>query len=331
MARHCSSALTITSFCSSSSGSVNSLFQSGIHLHHFILVNLFSKQYGKTSATDQGIPYSTEPEDKVQVAYERGTVAQVYDKIEADLIEGLKYVSDQYYSVLRYHFNTTAANAFAARFYLFKRDYVKAEQYATAALGASPAEKMRKDYWSTSFTSLNSDATTFYSSSSSSNFLLIPTNSIAFISMCNNYYAAGARYACNRGAATSTIYGYGPCWDTNFLPTMAQHLYVNSKQEYGMWPSWMYMLFEYTDKVAGIGYPKRIRAEFTGEETLLTRAEARIFMGKIDEAVSAQLEGLGQIPEIQEIFIDHIRFGLKHRMLDIMTKKAAYAAGKDTE
>ena len=254
--------------------------------HHFILVNLFSKQYGKNSATDQGIPYSTEPEDKVQVAYERGTVAQVYDKIEADLIEGLKYVSDQYYSVLRYHFNTTAANAFAARFYLFKRDYVKAEQYATAALGASPAEKMRKDYWSTSFTSLNSDATTFYSSSSSSNFLLIPTNSIAFISMCNNYYAAGARYACNRGAATSTLYGYGPCWDTNFLPTMAQHLYVNSKQEYGMWPSWMYMLFEYTDKVAGIGYPKRIRAEFTGEETLLTRAEARIFMGKIDEAVS---------------------------------------------
>ena len=53
-----------------------------------------------------------------------------------------------------------------------------------------------------------------------------------------------------------------------------------------MWPSWMYMLIEYTDKVAGIGYPKRIRAEFTGEETLLTRAEARIFMGKIDEAVS---------------------------------------------
>ena len=47
--------------------------------------------------------------------------------------------------------------------------------------------------------------------------------------------------------------------------------------------------------------------------------------------VSAQLEGLGQIPEIQEIFIDNIRFGLKHRMLDIMTKKAAYAAGKDTE
>lgn len=47
--------------------------------------------------------------------------------------------------------------------------------------------------------------------------------------------------------------------------------------------------------------------------------------------VNANLEGLGQVPEIQEIFINHIRFGLKHRMLDIMTKKAAYAAGKDVE
>ena len=47
--------------------------------------------------------------------------------------------------------------------------------------------------------------------------------------------------------------------------------------------------------------------------------------------VNAHLEGLGQVPEIQEIFINHIRFGLKHRMLDIMTKKAAYAAGKDAE
>lgn len=47
--------------------------------------------------------------------------------------------------------------------------------------------------------------------------------------------------------------------------------------------------------------------------------------------VNARLEGLGQVPEIQEIFIEHIRFGLKHRTLDIMTKKAAYAAGKEPE
>ena len=43
------------------------------------------------------------------------------------------------------------------------------------------------------------------------------------------------------------------------------------------------------------------------------------------------MEGLGQVPEIQEIFINHIRFMLKHRILDIMEKKAGYAAGKDVE
>ena len=37
-------------------------------------------------------------------------------------------------------------------------------------------------------------------------------------------------------------------------------------------------LFEYTDKVAGIGYVHVVRAEFTAEETLLTRAEARIYL-----------------------------------------------------
>lgn len=41
--------------------------------------------------------------------------------------------------------------------------------------------------------------------------------------------------------------------------------------------------------------------------------------------------GLGQTPEIKQIFIDHIRFGLQHRMLGIMEKKAGYAAGKDVK
>ncbi|WP_281644011.1 sirohydrochlorin cobaltochelatase [Bacteroides zoogleoformans] len=47
--------------------------------------------------------------------------------------------------------------------------------------------------------------------------------------------------------------------------------------------------------------------------------------------VSVHPESLGQIPEIQEMFIGHIRFGLKHRIPDIMEKKAAYAAGKEPE
>ncbi len=47
--------------------------------------------------------------------------------------------------------------------------------------------------------------------------------------------------------------------------------------------------------------------------------------------VTVRQEGLGQIPEIQNIFIEHIRFFMNHRAVSIMEKKAAYAAGKDIE
>ena len=43
--------------------------------------------------------------------------------------------------------------------------------------------------------------------------------------------------------------------------------------------------------------------------------------------VDVRLEGLGQIPEIQDLYIEHIRFSLHHKMLDIMNKKKHYEAG----
>ena len=45
--------------------------------------------------------------------------------------------------------------------------------------------------------------------------------------------------------------------------------------------------------------------------------------------VSVLMEGLGQNPDIQDIFIEHARFAAKHKMVDIMDKKKQYAAGKD--
>lgn len=250
--------------------------------HHFLLVNLFSMQYrGEASVNDVGVPYVTEPETTVHVHYERESVKAVYDKIEADLLEGIKYINDQYYKAPKYHFNKTAANAFAARYYLYKRDYEKVDSFATEALGANPTQMLRSTYWQTNYTSLDADAQGYYSSSSGSNMMLLATNSIAFYSMCG----METRYAVNRDAATSTLYGSGPTW-TNYIPAIASRLYVHGQSIYGVWPSWQYMQFEYTDKVAGIGYPKAIRAEFTGEDVILMRAEARIFKGDIAGAVS---------------------------------------------
>ena len=250
---------------------------------HFNLVNLFAMQYGETSSVSMGIPYVTEPEDEVSPHYERESVQAVYDKIQADLEEGLKYITDEYYSQPKYHFNMDAANAFAARFFLYKRDYQKVLEYANAVLGSNPASMMRT-YWSKAFTSLDADCADYFSSGSVNNFLLIPTTSQLMLHMYIS--GSGTRYALNRDAATGTIFGNGPAWrDFNFMPCYAS-LYVNGNQEYGLWPSYMNPFFQYTDKVAGIGFYKAMRAEFTAEELLLMRAEAKIFLNDIPGAVA---------------------------------------------
>ena len=59
--------------------------------------------------------------------------------------------------------------------------------------------------------------------------------------------------------------------------------------------------------------------------------EWREMLEKEGYTVHVRMEGLGQIHEIQKIFVDHIRFGLKHRTQGIMEKKAVYAAGEKNE
>lgn len=108
--------------------------------NHFVLVNLFSNHYNtQTSATDLGIPYMSKPETTLSPQYERGNVKEVYEKINADIEEGLPLIRDNVYSVPKYHFNTKAAYAFAARFNLYYEKWDKAVAYANVVLGASPS------------------------------------------------------------------------------------------------------------------------------------------------------------------------------------------------
>ena len=69
--------------------------------HHYILAQIFCMPYrgASISQTLPGIPYATEPETRLDPKYERGTLQETYDKIEADLQEGLKYVVDEFYEV----------------------------------------------------------------------------------------------------------------------------------------------------------------------------------------------------------------------------------------
>ena len=85
-----------------------------------------------------------QPEKHAIVNYERGTVREVYDKIEADLKRGITLVDDHYYAHPKFHFNKRAAYAFATRFYLHKGDWDQVVAYADYVLGGDAKKNLRR-------------------------------------------------------------------------------------------------------------------------------------------------------------------------------------------
>ncbi len=248
--------------------------------HHFILSNIFCQHYKNDllSAKDSGVPYITEPETEVLVNYTRSSVTGNYKLIEADLLAGIQLVDDSKYSVPKYHFNQRAAYAFAARFYLYKRDYPKVIEYASLALGDNPAGILRD--WNKDYPTYYSFADGWINASSPNNFLLIST-----YSTFNRIF--GTRYGHNRDASDGTLLGTGPTWSSyNFNPCYNGRLYLRGAVDYGVFFPKCGEYFEYSDKIAGIGYAHIIKAEFTAEETLLARAEAYVFLNQFDAAVA---------------------------------------------
>ena len=122
--------------------------------HHFLLAGVFCHAWKDEteSKKDLGLTYMLQPETRVAPEYSRGpelvinvdeygdtawiggSLYDTYMCIEKDLEAGLKLVSDEYYTVPRYHFNVKAAHAFAARFYLYKRDWAKVVEHADQVL-----------------------------------------------------------------------------------------------------------------------------------------------------------------------------------------------------
>ena len=75
--------------------------------------------------------------------YKRGTVKEVYEKIEKDLKLGISLVDDSYYSKPKFHFNKKAAYAFASRFYLIKGEWELVIAYSDYVLGIDPKPVLR--------------------------------------------------------------------------------------------------------------------------------------------------------------------------------------------
>jgi len=241
---------------------------------HFMLVTLFSKVYNPaTAATDPGIPYVTEPEKVVFQKYSRKTVAYVYEQIEKDLTEGLPLIKDNVYKVPKYHFTRSAANAFASRFYLFKKDYNKVVDYANAVFsGTSIVTNLRpindSEYRSLQYYALEAQYT---ESTTNANILLAETNS---------YW--GRSYA---------TYRYGYTFDILY------QTHFNSNVTGGQWAWQIYgqdkslnipKFREHFVKIstnADIGDGYDMVPLLSAEEVLFNRAEAYTYLGNTTAAI----------------------------------------------
>jgi len=256
---------------------------------HFVLVNVFAEAYkdDTQSASDAGIPYVTEPEQVVSVDYGlakyRHSVKETYDLIEKDLLEGIDLIDDSKYKVPAYHFNKNAANAFATRFYLYKRDYDKVIKYANAALGGTASTMLRK-WGSISTNTIDAMLNSFNDETAPCNFLLQSTYSL------QDRLLSAIRFVCNDGnisagvkSSKNAVYGSGPNW-SNRLPAFDGKIYRYGENDDGSWLFRVYEYFEYSDKIAGIGWVHIIYQPFTAEETLLCRAEAYLYKGETEKA-----------------------------------------------
>lgn len=255
---------------------------------HFMLVSYFSNGYrGEASKNDVGVPYVTETENVVRKHYDRGNVYDVYQKIQQDLEAGLRDISDVNFTTApKYHFNTNAAHAFAARFYLFSRQYEKCIEQANMVLGTDSVttQRMTMDYSVFHGCSTTDDfCNAWQSPNRNNNLMLIPTSSV------NARRFIGYRYSCAGPAVRAVYMMYNdlPLKSGYICPPQAivsGMLFSISGNDYGFFNSKIWETFQFTNKVAGIGNPYVVYRAFTGNELLLERAEAKVMLGRYDDA-----------------------------------------------
>ena len=248
----------------------------------FQLSTVFCKAYNPaTASTDLGLPYPTHPEKVVGTVYTRGTMEDLYGQIDKDLQRGLPLVSSNY-SKPKFHFNTDAAKAFAARFYLYKGDFAKAITYATEVLGADPTAKAR-DWDAYSALNMNDQIRpeAWVSADEKCNFLLQTVYSEW--GAISGPYLYGDKYAHSyRITYDEDIASKGPFGAAN--TTFKQRVWSNTALAKLFHRKVPYE-FEYTDLQAGIGFAHAEYAVFTTEQLLLERAEAYALSGELQKAV----------------------------------------------
>ncbi|HWK01994.1 MAG TPA: RagB/SusD family nutrient uptake outer membrane protein [Puia sp.] len=243
---------------------------------HFMLVTIFSNCYDSTTAaTDPGIPYVTVPENVVFKQYDRKTVSYVYDMIERDITEGLPLLDDTRYTVPRYHFTRAAAHAFAARFYLFKRNYARVVEHAGQVLPSGDVTTILRPWNTTYMTITYVDLYARYArATEAANLLLVETSSL----WARNYYTE--RYGMDASKRTEIL---------NYNVTGGQYAFLHQLFTVGTNNYLLPKINEYFVKQsvnATIGTPYVMVPILTSEEVLFNRVEANIYLNNTTAALA---------------------------------------------
>ena len=255
---------------------------------HFILANEFCRPYnGKTSTKDAGLYYATGIADFSAAAEQsnRGTVADVYEKIAADIEAGIPLLNDTY-EVPKYHFNKQAAYAFATRFYLYYEKWEKAKEYADKLLGSNPAASLR-DYRALQAMPLSKSdqavkSAEAYCSASADCNLLVQT-SVSNAGMALAPWLTSKRYTLTNYLSETELFQSNNIWGTS-SNLIWKPFTVNSGESNFALLMKLPREFEIRNTTTGSGYLRTLNVDFTMDEALLNRAEAEIMLGQNDAA-----------------------------------------------
>ena len=243
----------------------------------FQLANTFCMAWNPEKADEYlGIPYPKHVDESVD---ERGTLAELYANINADIEEALPMMNDSHLDTPKWHFNTKAGYAFAARFNLYYLNDEKAIEYASKVLGAAPILRNVASYGSLA------GAYDIHNAYLKDDTNLMFVASYSLFGRCS--MGEYTRYGHSREMITNETFWARMPWGSG-SSTSANALH-ESRLQYGsnehvLYPK-MFEMFEYTDKVGGIGFAHIVDPVFTMDETLLVRAEAYVRTKQYDLAL----------------------------------------------
>lgn len=242
------------------------------------LADVFCMAYDPTHPEYPGLPY---PKEVGVALLERGTLTELYDNINQDIEDALAIYNEEHIGGSKYRFNRKAAYAFAARFNLLYHKWDKCIDYCNKVLGDNPFAVLRN--WQALVPLGATDLGNRFAASSE------PAN----LFMHTAYSVAG-RQAYGSGSArynhSTTCASYETCrapspWGSGGGTTNALWMKKLFGGTYACSFYRVFEFFEFTDKVGGTGYAHIVMNEFSGDEVLLTRAEAYLMMNNFDKAV----------------------------------------------